>query len=81
MKKQNEMELLDKQEKGKRETQRQNIMIGMSMMSQQISSAFQNPSNFFKLLYYGSAGYATYHVLRLVMMGMSKSVMGRFGKP
>ena len=63
------------------ETQRQNIMIGMSMMSQQISSAFQNPSNFFKILYYGSAGYATYHVLRLVMMGMSKSVMGRFGKP
>lgn len=80
-KKANEMELLDKQEKGKRETQRQNIMIGMSMMSQQLSSAFQNPGNFFKLLYYGSAGYATYHVLRIVMMGMSRSVMGRFGKP
>lgn len=56
-------------------------MIGMSMMGQQVSSAFQNPGNFFKLLYYGSAGYATYHVLRIVMMGMSRSVMGRFGKP
>ena len=44
-------------------------------------SAFQNPKNFAKMLYYGGSAYVTYHALKIVMMGVTATVMGRFGKP
>lgn len=75
------LEIMEKTEKQKRETSRQNLIIGMQMAGNQIYSAFQNPKNFFKALYYGSCGYVTYQALKLVTLGFSRSIMGRFGKP
>ena len=33
------------------------------------------------MLYYGGSAYISYHALKLVMMGATATVMGRFGKP
>lgn len=33
------------------------------------------------MLYYGGSAYVTYHALKIVMMGVTATVMGRFGKP
>ena len=74
-------DVLKKAEKEKRESNRQNLMIGFSMLSNSISQGLQNPQTLKKIVYLSFGCFSAFHFSRVFFSLLSTRILSTFGKP
>jgi ATPase family AAA domain-containing protein 3A/B len=76
-----ESAMLSKTQKEVRETQRQNIVTGVSMISTQLGNFFANPKFLVKTAYLSLMVFSAYYGTRMAFGVLGQRLMARFGKP
>ena len=74
-------EILEKSEKEKRETQRQNIITTFNMAGSSISSMLMNPKFLVKSAYFMLIAFGAFHFTKLFMSVFGAVVLSRINKP
>ena len=74
-------DLFKNAEKEKRETQKQNIMTVMNMLSYQTASAFSNTKLLYNAAYFSLMIFGAFHFTKMSSAMMGGMLMSRFGKP
>ena len=74
-------QMITKEQKEKRETQRQNIVTGVSMVSTQLGNFFSNPKFLAKAGYLSLMVFSAYYGTRMAFGVVGQRLMARFGKP
>jgi hypothetical protein len=72
---------MQRAEKEKRETQKQNLVTTFNMITSTLGSALSNPKIEAKTAYLGLCVFGTYHLTKLSFALLTTGLMGRFGKP
>ena len=68
-------------ERGRRETQRQNIITAFNMAGSGVQSMLMNPKFLAKAGYLAIIGFGAFHLTRLILAVFTSMIMARFGKP
>ena len=76
-----ERDILSQKAAERRETQRQALVTGISMIGDQLGSFFQNPKLVAKVGYLSLAIFSAYYGTRMGFQYMGMRLMARFGKP